>query len=50
MILQPDKYERNNLAEKYPEIIEKMNVIVKREHTHPHILEWEFIDPKIIRN
>lgn len=48
--LAADNYERNNLAEKYPEIIEKMNAIVKREHIHPHILEWEFIDPKIIRN
>jgi arylsulfatase A-like enzyme len=48
--LEADQYERNDLAEKYPEIIEKMNAIVKREHIHPHILDWEFIDPKIIRN
>ena len=48
--LVADQYERNNVAEKHPEIIEKMNAILKREHTHPHILDWEFIDPKIIRN
>jgi arylsulfatase A-like enzyme len=48
--LLADQYERNNVAEKHPEIIEKMNAILKREHTHPHILDWEFIDPKIIRN
>ena len=45
-----DEENENNLAEKNPEIIEKMNVIVKREHIHPHILDWEFIDPKITRN
>jgi hypothetical protein len=21
--------------------------IAKREHVHPHIMDWEFIDPKI---
>ena len=48
--LASDQYEHNDLAAKHPEIIEKMNAIVKREHIHPHILDWEFIDPKIIKN
>jgi hypothetical protein len=27
-------------------IIKEIESIANREHTHPHILEWEFIDPK----
>lgn len=45
-----DKYELNDVADKNPEIIKKMNAIIKKEHIHPHILDWEFIDPKIIKN
>lgn len=48
--LATDKYERYDLAAKNPEIIEKMKALVKREHIHPHIIDWEFIDPKIIKN
>ncbi|MBM3401782.1 MAG: arylsulfatase [Bacteroidetes bacterium] len=48
--LATDQNERIDLSVQHPEIIEKMNAIVKREHVHPHILDWEFTDPKITRN
>jgi hypothetical protein len=24
-----------------------MESIAKREHSHPHVMDWEFIDPKV---
>jgi arylsulfatase A-like enzyme len=47
--LSKDRNESFDIASANPEIIAQMNAIVKREHVHPHILDWEFIDPKIIR-
>jgi len=44
-----DPAEQNNVAASNPAIIEEIKVIAKREHIHPHILDWEFIDPKITR-
>lgn len=44
--LSKDPSEKNNLAATHPQIINEIDLISKREHTHPHILEWEFVDPK----
>ena len=45
--LKEDSKEVNNLVVEHPEIIQKMNEIVKKEHQHPHVKEWEFIDSKL---
>lgn len=45
--LAKDVSERINLAAKHPAIIAEMEKIARREHMHPHILEWEFVDPRI---
>lgn len=45
--LQNDRAEKNNIADQHAEIVARMEAIAKKEHQHPHILEWEFIDPKI---
>ena len=44
--LENDPYEQYDIAQSHTEIIDKMKGITKREHLHPHILEWDFIDPK----
>jgi arylsulfatase A-like enzyme len=45
--LSEDPFEKNNLAARYPNMIEKISAIALREHQHPHLLDWEFIDPKV---
>lgn len=45
--LSSDPFEKNNLAAQNPRIIQKISEIAFREHQHPHLLDWEFIDPKI---
>ena len=45
--LVEDSQERNNLANQYPEILKEMDIIVLREHQHPHVLDWEIVDPKV---
>lgn len=45
--LKEDKQEKQDLSSKYPNIIEKMDEIVHKEHMHPHVREWEFIDSKL---
>jgi len=45
--METDRYEKNNVAAAHPDIIREMMDIAKREHVHPHIMDWEFIDPKI---
>ena len=47
--LSKDRNETTNVSAVNPQIISQINAIVKREHTHPHILDWEFIDPKVSR-
>jgi arylsulfatase A len=42
-----DSKEQNNLAALYPEKLREMDAIVQREHQHPHILDWEVVDPKV---
>jgi arylsulfatase A-like enzyme len=46
--LSLDRAETNDLATRQPDIIAQMKAIAKQEHLHPHILEWEFIDPKMV--
>lgn len=48
--LKTDRNETKDVANKHPEIIKQLNVIQKLEHQHPHIREWEFIDPKFNQN
>ena len=40
-------FEKNNIAQANPTIIDQMKLIAKQQHMHPQVLEWEFIDPKI---
>ncbi|SDM61236.1 Arylsulfatase A [Daejeonella rubra] len=47
--LSKDRNEKTDIASDNPEIIAQMKAIVKREHIHPHILDWEFIDSKIMK-
>jgi len=44
--LKSDRAEQNDLATQHPDIIEKFNDIVKKEHQQAHIKEWEFLNPK----
>jgi arylsulfatase A-like enzyme len=44
--LSVDPAESKDLAALHPEIIERMKAVALREHRHPHLMEWEFIDPK----
>jgi hypothetical protein len=43
--LATDASEKNNVAAAHPDILARMADIARKEHVHPHILEWEFIDP-----
>lgn len=47
--LSKDPTESNNLANQYTAVVEEMKAIATREHMHPHVLDWEFVDPKIVR-
>lgn len=42
-----DRNEKNNVASTHPEIIQKITETAKSSHTHPVVLDWEFVDPKI---
>ena len=44
--MKKDPAETTDLSDQYPDLIRRMNAVVQREHQHPHIKEWEFIDPK----
>lgn len=45
--IEADRNETKDISAQNPLIIEAIKVIAKREHIHPHVLDWEFIDPKI---
>ncbi len=45
--IDSDSNETTDVSAQYPEIIQAIKDIAKREHIHPHVLDWEFIDPKI---
>lgn len=44
--LKTDRNETSDVAGTHPEIVRQLNKIQQTEHQHPHIREWEFIDPK----
>lgn len=44
--LHDDEVETNNVAARHPEIIKRLDEIVKKEHWPATIREWEFVDPK----
>ena len=44
--LKNDPTESTNLASQYPEKVQQLDSLQKLAHRHPHIREWEFIDPK----
>ena len=44
--LNNDPNETTDIASKNSALIKQIEGMVKKEHRHPHIKEWEFIDPK----
>ena len=44
--LRTDRAETTDVALQHPEIIRQLEAILKKEHQHAHIQEWEFLDPK----
>jgi arylsulfatase A-like enzyme len=44
--LKNDPLETENLAARQPEVIQKIDSLQRLAHRHPHIRDWEFIDPK----
>jgi len=44
--LKTDRNEVFNVAAEHPEIVNKIDSLHKTAHRHPHIREWEFVDPK----
>ncbi len=47
--LSKDSAEKTNLAAQHPQLIEKFEAIIKKEHMRSHIKDWEFIDPKFVQ-
>jgi arylsulfatase A-like enzyme len=45
--IDTDRNETKDLSTQHPEIVQAIKGIAKREHIHPHVMDWEFIDPKI---
>ncbi len=41
-----DENETTNVATQHPELAQKFEAILKKEHRNSHIKEWEFVDPK----
>jgi arylsulfatase A-like enzyme len=41
--LETDEKETTDLAAQHPELIERFNAIVKKEHTTPVRKEWDFL-------
>lgn len=44
--LSVDRSERQDLASGHPDILAQMQAVARREHMHPHVMEWEFVDPR----
>jgi arylsulfatase A-like enzyme len=42
--LEKDPYEKNNIIAQYSAKIAEFDAIVKKNHVHPVIKEWDFID------
>jgi arylsulfatase A-like enzyme len=47
--LETDPYEKTDLATTQTALAKQFEEILKKEHNCPHIREWEFVDPKIVR-
>lgn len=47
--LSADPYETTDIAAREPARIAQMEAIVRREHMHPHIADWEILDAKLNR-
>jgi arylsulfatase A-like enzyme len=45
--LENDRSENNNVAAQHPDVIKRLDAIVKKEHQTAHINEWEFVDSKM---
>ena len=45
--LKTDPYETTNVAAQYPALAVQMEKILKDNHRHPHVSDWEFIDGKL---
>jgi len=45
--IDSDRNETTDVSTQHPEIVQAIKSIAKREHIHPHLMDWEFIDPKI---
>lgn len=41
-----DRKETTNVASLHPDIIQKISETAKKVHTHPVVMDWEFVDPK----
>ncbi|NSL91109.1 arylsulfatase [Chitinophaga sp. Mgbs1] len=48
--LREDVAETKNVAAAHPELVQQMEDILKKEHQTSHLLEWEFVNPKLIKN
>jgi arylsulfatase A-like enzyme len=41
-----DRKETTTVASLHPDIIQKISETAKKAHTHPVVMDWEFVDPK----
>lgn len=44
--LKEDPQEQTDVAAQHPEIVKQIDELQRQAHRHPHIREWEFVDPK----
>jgi arylsulfatase A-like enzyme len=45
--LKTDPGETSNVALAHPALVRQMEKILKENHRHPHVSDWEFIDGKL---
>jgi arylsulfatase A-like enzyme len=45
--LEKDPFEKNNIIDKYPDKIKYFDEIVSKNHTHPVLKEWDFVDQPV---
>ena len=45
--LEKDPFEKNNIIDKYPDKIKYFDEIVSKNHTHPVLQEWDFVDQPV---
>jgi len=46
--LENDLAETTNVAAQHPDLVKRMDEIVKKEHLRSHLKEWEFIDKRFV--